>query len=216
MQWRAALWISSAFWTSPMVGIEAIVDLMSIHLHLKKLQGRFHLRGFLLSSNHIIKSIISTSRSNEHITHHYLSLNNLMYKQQLYIHSPLINIDDKCNRFLPSFSPFNKEFSPEKRLIDFFSDHFSFHMWKQDIKSYLHDLDNITINTFINPHSMMVISDVSIRNNIATSISYIYSYNRPIIKMIHHTVNITSTEAKLFAIRYEINVRYSSYWGRSP
>ena len=114
-------------------------------------------------------------------------------------------MDDKCNRFLPSFSPFNKEFSLEKRLIDFFSDHFSFHMWKQDIKSHLHDLDNIAINAFIDSHSMMVISDTSIRNNIATSISHIYSYNRPIIKMIHHTVNITSTEAKFFAIRCGIN-----------
>ena len=156
------------------------------------------------------------SRLNECITYHHISFNNLMYKQQLYIHSPLINIDNKCNRFLPFFSSFNKEFSLEKRLIDSFSDHFSFYMWKQDIKSYLHDLNNITINTSIDSHSMMVISDTSIRNNIATFILHIHSYNRPIIKIIHHTVNITSTKAKLFAIRYGINVRCSSHWGRSP
>jgi len=65
-----------------MAGIEAIAGLMPIHLYLKKLQERFHLRGFLLLSNHIIK-IISTSRSNEHITHHHLSLNKLTHKQQI-------------------------------------------------------------------------------------------------------------------------------------
>jgi len=63
-----------------MVDIEAMADLMLIYLHLKKLQGRFHLRGFLLLSNHIIKSIIGTSGLNEHIAHHHLSLNNLMHK----------------------------------------------------------------------------------------------------------------------------------------
>ena len=65
-----------------MVGIKDIVGLMPIHLHLKKLQGRFHLRGFLLPFNHIIKSIIDTSGFNERIAHHHLSLNKLMPKQQ--------------------------------------------------------------------------------------------------------------------------------------
>jgi len=122
MQWRAALWISDAFWTFPTVGNEAILGLITIHLHLKKLYGRFHLRGFSLSSNHIIKSIISTERSNEHIAHHHLSLNKLMSKQWSQLHSTLIDMDDKYNKFLPAFSSFNKEFSLKKRLIDSYSD----------------------------------------------------------------------------------------------
>ena len=178
---------------------------MLIHLYLKKLQGRFHLRGFLLPSNHIIKSIIGTSESNEHIAHYHLFLNKLTYKQQIQLHSLLINIDNKCNKLLPSFSLFNKEFSSRKRLIDSFSDHFFFHTQKQDIKGHLHNLDNITISTSTNPYSVMVISDASIRNNIATFISHIHSYNRLIIKMIHYVINITSTKAELFTIRYGIN-----------
>ena len=114
-------------------------------------------------------------------------------------------MNDKCNKFLPSFSLFDKEFSLEKRLIDSFLDHFSFHMWKQDIKGHLHDLDNITISVSTDLHSIIVISDASIRNNVATFILHIHSYNRLIIKMIHHTINITSTEAELFAIKYRIN-----------
>jgi len=104
--------------------------------------------------------------------------------------------------FFPSFL---SEFSLGKRLIDTFSDHFSFHMQKQDIKDHLHNLDNIAISTSTDPHSIMVILDTSIRNNIATSISHIHLYNRLIIKIIHHVVNITSTETELFAIRYGIN-----------
>ena len=135
---------------------------MPIYLHLKKLQERFHLRGSLLPSNHIIKSIIGTSGLNKHITLHYFSLNKLTHKQWLQLHSPLINMDDKYNKFLFFFSPFDKEFSPGKRLIDFFLDNIFFHMQKQDIKSYLCNLDNITISTFIDPHSIMVILDTSI------------------------------------------------------
>ena len=45
----------------------------------------------------------------------------------------------------------------------------------------------------------------SIKNNITTSIAYIHMVDKPLTKMVHHTVNVTSTEAKLFAIRYSIN-----------
>ena len=50
-----------------------------------------------------------------------------------------------------------------------------------------------------------IVSDTSIRNQVVMSISHIYVHNRPIIKMLHHTVNITSTEVELFAIRCGIN-----------
>ena len=188
-----------------MVGIEAIASLMPIHIHLKKLQGRFHLRGFSLPSNHIIKLIIDTSGSNECITHYHLFLNKLISKQQFRLYSPLINMDNKCNEFLLSFSPFNEEFFLGKRLIDSFLDQFSFYVWTYNIKNYIHNLDNIAISASNNPYSSMVLSDASIRNNIATSILHIYSHNRLIIKTIHHVVNITTTKAKLFAIRCRIN-----------
>jgi len=63
MQHRAAIWIIGAFCTSPIEGIEAIVGLISIHLHLKKLYDRFLLRRFLLFSNHIIKSFTTHDNS---------------------------------------------------------------------------------------------------------------------------------------------------------
>ena len=47
--------------------------------------------------------------------------------------------------------------------------------------------------------------DASVKNNIASSITYIYIHNKLIIKIPHHTINITSTEAEFFTIRCGIN-----------
>ena len=128
-----------------------------------------------------------------------------MPKQRSHLNSLLINMDNKCNEFLSLFSPFDKEFFLRKRLIDFFSDHFSFYFQTQDIKNYFHNLDNIIINTSSDSYSSIIIFDTSIRNNIATSILYIHIYNKLIIKTTHHMVNVTTTKAKLFAIRCSIN-----------
>jgi len=56
-----------------------------------------------------------------------------------------------------------------------------------------------------NSYSFIIISDASIRNNVATSISHIHSYDKPVIKTIHYMVNVTTTEAELFTIRCGIN-----------
>ena len=54
-------------------------------------------------------------------------------------------------------------------------------------------------------NSIVVISDTSIKNNVAISILHIHLSYNSIKKTIHHAVNITSTETELFAIRYRIN-----------
>jgi len=51
----------------------------------------------------------------------------------------------------------------------------------------------------------IAVLDTSIKNQVATSIAHIYTYDRPVVKTIHHTINVTLTEAKLFAIKYGIN-----------
>ena len=57
----------------------------------------------------------------------------------------------------------------------------------------------------MNSNPVVIISNMSIRNNVAMSILHIHSYTNDIKKTIHHTVNVTSTEAELFAIRYRVN-----------
>ena len=107
-----------------------------------------------------------------------------------------------------SFSPFNPEFLPGNRLIDIFPNHFSFHISNrsnsQDIKCHLRHLDNITIQASSDSHSVVVVSDASIKNQITTSISHIHSYNKPVIKTKHHAIRVTSMKVKLFAIKYGI------------
>ena len=63
----------------------------------------------------------------------------------------------------------------------------------------------MTIQASTSPHTVIVVSDASIMNDIATSISHIHIYDQPLVKMVHHTVFITSTEVELFTIRCGIN-----------
>ena len=51
----------------------------------------------------------------------------------------------------------------------------------------------------------IVITDASIKKDIATSISHVHIHNHPLTKTVYHTVYIMSTEAELFAIRCSIN-----------
>ena len=63
----------------------------------------------------------------------------------------------------------------------------------------------MTLQSFSSPNTAIVVTDASIKNDIATSISHIHAYNHPLIKIVHHMAFITSTEAELFAIRCSIN-----------
>ena len=54
-------------------------------------------------------------------------------------------------------------------------------------------------------NSVIVVSNASIKNNIATSIAYIHSYFNPIKKTLHQAINIITTEAELSVIRCEIS-----------
>ena len=57
----------------------------------------------------------------------------------------------------------------------------------------------------LDPKFIIVVSNTSIRNNVAMYILYIHSYPNIIRKTIHYAINVTTTEAELFAIRCEIN-----------
>ena len=65
-------------------------------------------------------------------------------------------------------------------------------------------LDDMTIQAST-PHTVIVVSDASIKNDIATSISYIHICNQLLVKTVHHVAFVTSTEVELFAIRCGIN-----------
>jgi len=118
-------------------------------------------------------------------------------------------MDNRFNEIFPSFSPLNHKFLPDNRLIDIFPNHFLFHpvnrKSKSSVKTHLCKLDDTTLHSLTDPHSIIVVSDASIKNNVTTLISHVHVHDSPVIKMIHHEVNIMSTEAELFVIRCSIN-----------
>jgi len=48
----------------------------------------------------------------------------------------------------------------------------------------------------VNPKTTIVVPDVSIKNQVAMFIVHIHIHDTPVVKMIHHAINITSTGAK--------------------
>ena len=76
---------------------------------------------------------------------------------------------------------------------------------KKDIKFWAQELDKLTLESSSFPLVVLIASDASIKNNVTTSIVHIHMVDKPLMKTIHHAVNVTSTEAKLFAIRCGIN-----------
>jgi len=66
-------------------------------------------------------------------------------------------------------------------------------------------LDNIYKNSLIKQGIVLIITNVSLKNNIATMISHTCKGQGIIAKMTHHTTNINSTKVELFAIRCRIN-----------
>ena len=67
------------------------------------------------------------------------------------------------------------------------------------------NLDEVTFKMCSNSFSTIVVSDASIKNQVTTSILHIHSFNKPVVKTLHKTINITTAEAELFAIWYNIN-----------
>ena len=120
-----------------------------------------------------------------------------------------MNIDSRFNEGWTSFSPLNPEFSPENRLIDTFSNHFSFHSLNRNcesnVKNHLHKLKDITLQVSSDLLTAVVVTYMSIKNHITTSIAHIHSLGVPIIKTIYYTFKVLSIEAELFAIRCGIN-----------
>ena len=69
----------------------------------------------------------------------------------------------------------------------------------------IQQLDNLALESSSSLSNALVIMDASVKSNVATSISYIHIYNKPIVKMLYYAINITSTKTELFAIRCGIN-----------
>ena len=182
MQRRAAIWMLGAFKMSLSEGIKVIAGILPIKFHLQKLTERSLIRSFKLPANHIIRDLINDSphQSKESNPHAVSSLTN---QQKNIAKGYLINSCNKSYGIFPSFSPLHQEFTPGFYLSDIFSNHFSFNLAnkkeKDKDKICAQELNNIALQISSFPNIALIITDASIKNNIATSILHIHQANHP-------------------------------------
>ena len=208
MQRRAAIWILGAFKTLSLEGIEALAGLIPVKSHLQKITKRSQIRPFKLPKNHILNNLLDDFSHQSNLFNYY-NMGSLTNRQKVLTKGHLINSKFKSYGIFPSFSPLNPECAPGHCIVDNFSNRFSFNLAnnkeKEKNNHRIHKLDEMVLQNSLDPNTALVITDASIKNDIAMSISHIHSANCSLIKTIHHTSCVTSSEAELFAIRCGIN-----------
>ena len=136
-------------------------------------------------------------------------MGSLTHCQKTLTKGHLIDSKIKSYGIFPSFSPLDPEFTPGHCIIDNFSDRFSFNLVNKTEKEKnnhrAQELDEMVLRISLILNTALVITNASIKNDIAMSIAHIHSTNRPLIKTAHHVSFVTSSEAELFAIRCGIN-----------
>ena len=127
MQRKAAIWILRAFKTSPLDGIKAIAGLIPIKFHLQKLGSRAQLWVVSIPSNHIIWTLIDSSFGSLQ-NQHSSFLCNFTDHQRKNIKGHLVDTNNRSHRLFPAFLSTHPELFPGSRIIDIFSDKFSFNL----------------------------------------------------------------------------------------
>ena len=150
------------------------------------------------------------SPSIESLPHqHPFLLNSLTRRQCGLIKGHLVDMENCFNEVFPSFNSINPELFPGHRIIDIYTNCFSFHLFSKwvshNIKPCIQELDKIAIELSDNLSTALIITDASVKNNITTSIAHIHVWDKPIMKTLHYALNVTSTKAKLVAIRCSID-----------
>jgi len=123
---------------------------------------------------------------------HPSSLSFFTDQQKAKIKSHLVDSNKNAYGTFPSFSLLHPELSPGVRIIDTFSDCFSFNHSGKNNNQCLQQLDSMIIESSLSQSTAIVAMDASIKNDIVISISHMHISNQPLIKTIHHTAFVTS------------------------
>jgi len=131
-----------------------------------------------LPKQHALDSLLDDQYLKKTKSHH-LSICNLIFIQCQTIKSLIVDINNHLNKVFLFFDRLHKKLLPGFQLVDNFPDHFSFHIvnYKDtEVKNaYFYTFDKIFKDFLSNPNTILVISDASIKNNVATSILHIHS-----------------------------------------
>jgi len=134
------------------------------------------------------------------------SINTFTNRQRTIVKGHLIDSNNKLYEIFPLFSPLHLELLSGFRIVNNFPEQFSFNLAsKKNDKLHFQQLDKMVLQSSSSPSMAIIVIDASIKNDIATSISHIYLVNHSLIKMVHYALFVTSTKAKLFAMRCGIN-----------
>ena len=110
-------------------------------------------------------------------------------------------LNEVCDSLNLWFDSLNREFHTDQRVVDKYSSQFSFYKadWcsNESKTSFSNILDNIILNTLLEFNIVVVVSDISTKNNIATSIAHIHSFNSLLKKTIYHTISITLMSSQM-------------------
>ena len=98
-------------------------------------------------------------------------------KQYLKIKSPIVDINNYLNQILPTFDSLNRELYSSFCLVDTFPNYFSFNLANcKDFNTritYQNKLENIYKALSNNHNTVLIISDISIKNNITILVLHI-------------------------------------------
>ena len=110
MQARACRWITGAFRTSPSGAVETLAGIPPIHLHIRKLVERSHVRLRTLARSHSAQLLVWGD--------HPMSMANLSPREKTLIRSPVTKAWANQDLCTDDGIPFNKFATPGDRIID--------------------------------------------------------------------------------------------------
>jgi len=201
MQWRAAIWITGAFCTSPTEGIETITGLIPIALYLCKLNSRHHLCYTSILSLHAINLLLNTQHAKNHPPHRF-TISKLTVKQQMNLKSPIKDVNKCLNNINKCFNSLYSIFSPGSRVVDYFSSRITFYSppssSNDNFHHHLQKLNYAFNLSQILSHSAAVISNSGIKKSHTASVAAHIWVNNFIVKQLQlQSTNVISVRGHL-------------------
>ena len=172
---------------------------------MRKLNSRHHLRYSSILSSHAINSLLDSQHAKNHPPYK-AATSKLTNKQWSNLKSPIKDVNKRLNGVRDCYNPLFPLFSPGSRVVNHFSSRFSFHSppssSNEDLFHYLRNLDQAFRSSQISPHNIAIIVDGGIKKlQVATAVMHIWTDNSIVRCLQVNSINVTSIEAELMAIR---------------